>query len=104
MTPSALPQRVMVRSVCGGYRGAAGVGTAGGALCYWDARRARISSKGRWRVDGTPVAHGEFSIVIAGLAVSVGIEYSAGPLATAYVVILVVLGSLTARYTEPVAT
>ena len=43
-------------------------------------------------------------MVIAGLAVSVGIEYSLGPLATAYVLILVVLGPLTARYTEPVAT
>ncbi len=42
--------------------------------------------------------------MIAGLAVSVGIEYSLGPLATAYVLILVVLGPLTARYTEPVAT
>jgi CPA2 family monovalent cation:H+ antiporter-2 len=49
------------------------------------------------------VARGEFSIVIAGLAVSAGIEPSLGPLATAYVLILVVLGPLTARYTEPVA-
>ncbi|EPJ35479.1 putative K(+)/H(+) antiporter YhaU [Streptomyces afghaniensis 772] len=50
------------------------------------------------------MARGEFSIVIAGLAVSAGIEPSLGPLATAYVLILVVLGPLTARYTEPVAT
>jgi CPA2 family monovalent cation:H+ antiporter-2 len=50
------------------------------------------------------VARGEFSIVIAGLAVSAGIEPSLGPLATAYVLILVILGPLTARYTEPVAT
>ncbi|MGW4736554.1 cation:proton antiporter, partial [Streptomyces shenzhenensis] len=32
-----------------------------------------------------------------------GIEPSLGPLATAYVLILVVLGPLTARWTEPVA-
>lgn len=50
------------------------------------------------------MARGEFSIVIAGLAVSAGIEPSLGPLATAYVLILVILGPLTARYTEPVAT
>jgi len=58
---------------------------------------------GRWRAGGALVARGEFSIVIAGLAVSAGIEPSLGPLATAYVLILVVLGPLTARYTEPLA-
>jgi CPA2 family monovalent cation:H+ antiporter-2 len=50
------------------------------------------------------VARGEFSIVIAGLAVTAGIEPSLGPLATAYVLILVILGPITARYTEPLAT
>lgn len=74
------------------------------ATGYWAARRAGISSKGRWRAGGALVARGEFSIVIAGLAVSAGIEPSLGPLATAYVFILVVIGPLTARYTEPVAT
>lgn len=74
------------------------------ATGYWAARRAGISSKGRWRAGGALVARGEFSIVIAGLAVSAGIEPSLGPLATAYVFILVVIGPLTARYTEPVVT
>ncbi|MFD8306459.1 cation:proton antiporter [Streptomyces sp. NPDC059690] len=71
---------------------------------YWAARRAQVSVRGRWRAGGTLVARGEFSIVIAGLAVTSGIEPSLGPLATAYVLILVVLGPLTARFTEPVAT
>ncbi|MFE7856447.1 cation:proton antiporter [Streptomyces sp. NPDC057403] len=71
---------------------------------YWAARRAHVSVRGRWRAGGTLVARGEFSIVIAGLAVTSGIEPSLGPLATAYVLILVVLGPLTARFTEPVAT
>ncbi|MEV7991194.1 cation:proton antiporter [Streptomyces sp. NPDC086077] len=70
---------------------------------YWAARRAGISLRGRWRTGGALVARGEFSIVIAGLAVTAGIEPSLGPLATAYVLILVILGPLTARYTEPVA-
>ncbi|MGW7594878.1 cation:proton antiporter, partial [Streptomyces rubiginosohelvolus] len=65
--------------------------------------RAGISEKGRWRAGGALVARGEFSIVIAGLAVTAGIEPSLGPLATAYVLILVVIGPLTARWTEPVA-
>lgn len=73
------------------------------ATGYWAAKRAGISVKGRWRAGGTLVARGEFSIVIAGLAVTAGIEPSLGPLATAYVLILVILGPLTARYTEPVA-
>ncbi len=75
------------------------------ATGYWAARRAGISEKGRWRAGGALVARGEFSIVIAGLAVSAGIEPSSlGPLATAYVLILVIVGPLTARFTEPVAT
>ncbi|MEO3839737.1 cation:proton antiporter [Streptomyces sp. B22F1] len=74
------------------------------ATGYWAAKRAGIRVKGRWRAGGTLVARGEFSIVIAGLAVTAGIEPRLGPLATAYVLILVVLGPLTARYTETLAT
>ncbi|MFC7216956.1 cation:proton antiporter [Streptomyces polyrhachis] len=70
---------------------------------YWAAKRAGIGAKGRWRAGGTLVARGEFSIVIAGLAVAAGLEPELGPLATAYVLILVLLGPLTARYTEPLA-
>ncbi|MCN9243394.1 cation:proton antiporter [Streptomyces sp. RY43-2] len=71
------------------------------ATGYWAAGRAGVSVKGRWRAGGTLVARGEFSIVIAGLAV--GVEPRIGPLATAYVLILVVLGPLAARWTEPLA-
>ncbi|WLW53909.1 cation:proton antiporter [Streptomyces sp. YU58] len=71
------------------------------ATGYWAARRAGISAKGRWRAGGTLVARGEFSIVIAGLAVAT--EPRIGPLATAYVLILVILGPITARWTEPLA-
>ncbi|WP_460654396.1 cation:proton antiporter [Kribbella endophytica] len=68
---------------------------------WYAARRAGIKPAGRWRAGGTLVARGEFSIVIAGLAV--GVEPRLGPLATAYVLILVILGPIAARYTEPVA-
>ncbi|GAA5002222.1 cation:proton antiporter [Kitasatospora paranensis] len=73
------------------------------ATGYWAARRAGIAVRGRWRAGGALVARGEFSIVIAGLAVTAGIEPDLGPLATAYVLILVVVGPLAARWTEPVA-
>ncbi|MBB5837859.1 cation:proton antiporter [Kribbella italica] len=68
---------------------------------WYAARRAGIKPAGRWRAGGTLVARGEFSIVIAGLAV--GVEPRLGPLATAYVLILVIIGPIAARYTEPVA-
>ncbi|WP_283136676.1 cation:proton antiporter [Rhizohabitans arisaemae] len=71
------------------------------ATGWYAARRAGIKAGGRWRTGGTLVARGEFSIVIAGLAVAV--EPRIGPLATAYVLILVVLGPLTARWTDPIA-
>ncbi len=74
------------------------------ATGYWAARRAGIAGRGRWRAGGALVARGEFSIVIAGLAVASGIEPALGPLATAYVLLLVVIGPLTARWTEPIAT
>jgi monovalent cation:H+ antiporter-2, CPA2 family len=71
------------------------------ATGWYAARRADIRPAGRWRVGGTLVARGEFSIVIAGLAVAV--EPRISPLATAYVLILVILGPLAARFTDPLA-
>lgn len=70
------------------------------ATGWYAARRAGIGSRGRWRAGGTLVARGEFSIVIAGLAVAT--EPRIGPIATAYVLILVIVGPLTARWTQPV--
>ncbi|MEU7283186.1 cation:proton antiporter [Streptomyces sp. NPDC045431] len=69
------------------------------ATGWYAARRAGIGSRGRLRAGGALVARGEFSIVIAGLAVAT--EPRVGPLATAYVLILVILGPLAARWTEP---
>ncbi|MER5863116.1 cation:proton antiporter [Kitasatospora sp. NPDC002040] len=74
------------------------------ATGYWAARRAGIGARGRWRAGGALVARGEFSIVIAGLAVTAGIEPELGPLATAYVLLLVILGPLAARWMEPIAS
>ena len=73
------------------------------ATGYFAARRAGNTVAARWRAGGSLVARGEFSIVIAGLAVSAGVEPRIGPFATAYVLILVVVGPLTARFVEPLA-
>ncbi|MEU6117092.1 cation:proton antiporter [Streptomyces sp. NPDC047117] len=67
---------------------------------WYAARRAGIGPNGRLRAGGALVARGEFSIVIAGLTTAV--EPRIGPIATAYVLIMVILGPLTARWAAPV--
>jgi CPA2 family monovalent cation:H+ antiporter-2 len=64
------------------------------------ARRAGIGPLGRWRAGLVLTPRGEFSIVIAGLAVGAGLEPRLAPLATAYVLITVVSGPLLARLPE----
>jgi CPA2 family monovalent cation:H+ antiporter-2 len=71
------------------------------ATGWWAARRAGVGPRGRWRAGTILVARGEFSIVIAGLAVAAGREPALGPLATAYVLIVAVLGPVLARTSEP---
>ncbi|RKN45734.1 cation:proton antiporter [Streptomyces hoynatensis] len=67
---------------------------------WYAARRAGIGPRGRFRAGGALVARGEFSIVIAGLAAAT--EPRIAPVATAYVLILVVVGPFATRWTEPV--
>lgn len=64
---------------------------------YLAAKRAGIGIPGRWRTGFTLTPRGEFSIVIAGLAVSAGIEPQLAPLAAAYVLITIIAGPLLAR-------
>ncbi|RBM19116.1 cation:proton antiporter [Streptomyces sp. PT12] len=71
------------------------------ATGWYAARRAGIGPRGRFRAGGALVARGEFSIVIAGLASAT--EPRIAPVATAYVLILVILGPFATRWTEPVA-
>jgi CPA2 family monovalent cation:H+ antiporter-2 len=73
------------------------------ATGWWAARRAGVGARGRWRAGAALVARGEFSIVIAGLAVAAGLEPRLGPLATTYVLVLAVLGPVLARFVEPLA-
>jgi CPA2 family monovalent cation:H+ antiporter-2 len=70
---------------------------------WWAARRAGIGPLGRARAGAVLVARGEFSIVIAGLAVAAGEDPRLGPFAAAYVLFLAVLGPLLTRYAEPLA-
>lgn len=62
---------------------------------YWAARRSGVDRRGRWRAGAALVAHGEFSIVIAGLGVA--LEPRLGPLSAAYVLLLAVVGPVLMR-------
>jgi monovalent cation:H+ antiporter-2, CPA2 family len=64
---------------------------------YLAARRAGIAEAGRWRAGFALMPRGEFSIVIAGLAVAAGVDRSLAALATAYVLITMIAGPLLAR-------
>ena len=64
---------------------------------YLAARRAGIAEAGRWRAGFALMPRGEFSIVIAGLAVAAGVTTSLAALATAYVLITMIAGPLLAR-------
>ncbi len=65
---------------------------------YLAARRVGIAEPGRWRAGLALVPRGEFSIVIAGLAVSAGsVSLELAALAATYVLITVVAGPMLAR-------
>lgn len=69
----------------------------------WAAKRAGIAKPGRLRAGTTLIARGEFSIVIAGLAVASGaVPGEVAALATAYVLLMAVMGPLAARFAGPV--
>ncbi|OZC46720.1 cation:proton antiporter [Rhodococcoides fascians] len=64
----------------------------------WAAGRQGIGRPGQLRAGAALVARGEFSIVIAGLAVAAGaVDKELAALATAYVLLMAVLGPVAAR-------
>ncbi|MGA9749309.1 MAG: cation:proton antiporter [Nocardioides sp.] len=93
LTPYLLPALILgvvsslTKVVSGGYAAA----------------HAGVGRRGRRRAGGALVARGEFSIVIAGLAASAGYT-ELGPLASAYVVLLGVVGPVIARFADQVPT
>jgi CPA2 family monovalent cation:H+ antiporter-2 len=73
------------------------------ATGWFAAGRQGIGKKGRARAGAALVARGEFSIVIAGLAVASGaVSDELAALATAYVLLMAILGPVAARVVEPV--
>jgi CPA2 family monovalent cation:H+ antiporter-2 len=73
------------------------------ATGWWAAHRQGLGKLGRARAGVALVARGEFSIIIAGLAVSSGaVESRLAALATTYVLLMAILGPIAARVVEPV--
>ncbi|HYH31905.1 MAG TPA: cation:proton antiporter [Pseudonocardia sp.] len=74
------------------------------ATGWWAARRVGIGPLGRARAGAALIARGEFSIVIAGLAVGfTQVDARLAALATTYVLLMAVIGPVAARLVEPVA-
>lgn len=96
--PATLPP-VLLMAVCLGI-----VTTLTKILAgWWAARHAGVDILGSLRAGAALVAHGEFSIVIAGLGVGAGLEPQLGSLSAAYVLFLVILGPILARTIEPLS-
>jgi CPA2 family monovalent cation:H+ antiporter-2 len=97
--PAAIPP------VLGAAAALAVVTTATKMLTGWFAARSHgIGRLGRLRAGAALVARGEFSIVIAGLAVVAGtVPGELGALATAYVLVMAIIGPIAARVVEPLA-
>ncbi len=73
------------------------------ATGWWAARRSGLGLMGRARAGAALVARGEFSIVIAGFAVSAGaVDGQLAALAATYVLLMAILGPIAARVVEPV--
>jgi CPA2 family monovalent cation:H+ antiporter-2 len=68
---------------------------------WWAARRTKASPMESMRAGAALVARGEFSIVIAGLGVSAGLEPQLGALSAAYVLLLAIIGPILTRLIEP---
>ena len=72
------------------------------ATGWYAARAIGVGPLGRWRAGAALVARGEFSIVIAGLALTSGsVDPQFAPLATTYVLIVAALGPVAARVVTP---
>ncbi|MCX6093343.1 MAG: cation:proton antiporter [Candidatus Bipolaricaulota bacterium] len=95
--PSVLPSVLVPAAVLGILSTFTKLVTGG-----WAARRAGVGYLGRLRAGAVLVARGEFSIVIAGLAVAAGLEPSLGPLAAAYILFSALLGPILAHVIEPI--
>jgi len=67
------------------------------------AKRVGAANKGQLRSGTALIARGEFSIVIAGLGVTAGLESELGPLAATYVLFTALAGTLITRFSSQIS-
>ncbi|MEY4985195.1 MAG: hypothetical protein RLZZ359_81 [Actinomycetota bacterium] len=67
---------------------------------YLAAKNAGIAMPGRWRTGLALTPRGEFSIIIASLAISAGLDASFVPLAATYMLMTIIAGPLLAKFTD----
>jgi K+:H+ antiporter subunit KhtU len=89
--PPVLPLALLLAALTTGTKMATG---------YIAARRAGVRRRGRWRAAVTLIPRGEFSVVVAALAVSAGAETKLGPTAACYVLITILLGAAAYRWPD----
>ena len=68
------------------------------ATGWWAAKRMGIGARGRRRAGTLLVARGEFSIVVAGLAVAAGAASDLAAVAAGYVLVMATIGPIAARF------
>jgi monovalent cation:H+ antiporter-2, CPA2 family len=96
--PATLPSFAVVVVALGAVTAITKVATGS-----WAASRIGAGLRGRMRAGTALVARGEFSIVIAGIAVTAGVEPDLGILAAAYVLLLAVVGPVLTRFADTLA-
>ncbi|HEX6206986.1 MAG TPA: cation:proton antiporter [Actinomycetota bacterium] len=97
--PSEIPSVLGVAAALALVTGASKVATG------WVSAGIRgLRSGGRLRAGTALIARGEFSVVIAGLAVGAGVEPSLGPLTATYVLILATIGPFAAQAAGALST
>jgi CPA2 family monovalent cation:H+ antiporter-2 len=99
ISPGDLPPVLVAAAVLALVTALTKVGTG-----WWAARRQGLGSRARMRAGTALIARGEFSIVIAGLAIGTNVEADLVPLAAAYVLILAVAGPVITRFADRLAT
>jgi CPA2 family monovalent cation:H+ antiporter-2 len=67
------------------------------ATGYVAARRARLKRRARWRAGVALIPRGEFSVVIAALAVAGHVDKRIGPLTAAYVLLTIIIAAAVAN-------
>ena len=70
------------------------------ATGWWATARVGIASRGRMRAGTALIARGEFSIVIAGLALGSGLDRDLVPLAATYVLLTAILGPIVTKFAD----